>query len=204
MTTIDLPARPAASSVRGGGYDASGHGATPGPVRTMAEQPADVTGLRIRAAEPADRSGVAALLRGLSPESTYRRFQTGLGPDPRAVLLDALLPEDLQGSAVVAHLGRPLVGHGVWRRVGATSVAEIGLIVADAYQGQGLGTALAAALLDDLAARGLDTVEVFTSASHQAVIRMVTRFAPNAARERDGATVTYRFRATVSATRTVA
>jgi acetyltransferase len=159
---------------------------------------------RIRHAVPADRASVADLLRGLSAESAYRRFQTGLGPDPGAAILDALLPEGLEGRAVVAHVGPSLVGHGVWRRAGATPVAEIGLVVADAHQGQGIGTALAEALLDDVAARGLERIEVFASATNQAVIRMVTRHAPDATLELDGATVTYRFPTEVNVTRTVA
>ena len=154
---------------------------------------ADVSGLRIRPAAAADRAAVADLLRGLSAESAYRRFQTGLGPDPGARILDALLPECHQGGAVLAHVGRSLVGHGMWRRAGAATVAEIALVVADAHQGKGIGTALAAALLDDTVARGVEQIEVFTSASNRAVLRMLTRYAPDAAREHDGSTVTYRF-----------
>ena len=45
--------------------------------------------IRIRSAVPADRAGVADLLGGLSAESAYRRFQTGLGPDPSPVMLCA-------------------------------------------------------------------------------------------------------------------
>jgi len=160
--------------------------------------------LRIRPAVPADRAGLADLLRGLSAESAYRRFQTGLGPDPSAAILDALLPEDLQGNAVLAHVGRSLVGHGVWRRAGAPDEAEVALVVTDAHQGQGIGTALCEALLTDLAARGIKRVEVFADATNRAVIRMVTRHAPDAACELDGATVTYRFPPTMSLTRTVA
>lgn len=221
MTSTDLPARPAASSGRRSGVGPTLVGATlnvvsrlghgrilgdRGVVRVwgLPRAGADMSGLRIRPAVPADRAGVADLLRGLSAESAYRRFQTGLGPDPGPAILDALLPEDLQGGAVLAYVGRSLVGHGVWRRAGATPVAEIGLVVADAYQGQGIGTALATALLDDLADQGVERVEVFTGASNRAVIRMVTRFSPDAASERDGATVTYRFPTMVSATRTVA
>lgn len=160
--------------------------------------------LRIRPAGPADRAGVAGLLRGLSAESAYRRFQTALPPEPGAAILDALLPEDLQGGAVLAHDGGSLVGHGVWRRAGTTPVAEIGLIVADTHQGRGIGTALARALLADLAARGVERVEVFASATNRAVVAMVTRHAPDADREREGATVTYRFPARAGAARTVA
>ena len=49
------------------------------------------------------------------------------------------------------------------------------------------------ALIADLAARGVEQVEVFASATNEAVTRMVARQAPDAVRERDGATVTYSF-----------
>ena len=163
-----------------------------------------MSGLRIRPAVALDRADVADLLRGLSAESAYRRFQTGLGPDPAPGILDALLPAGLQGGALLAHLERSLVGHGVWRRIGATPVAEIGLVIADAHQGQGIGTALADALVADLAGRGVERVEVFASATNRAVIAMVQRRAPDAAQKRDGSTVTYRFPARVGAARTVA
>jgi GNAT superfamily N-acetyltransferase len=152
-----------------------------------------MTGVRLRAARPDDREAVAELLRGLSAESSYRRFQTGIGPAPSAAMLDALLPDCLRGGAVLAYVGRSLVGHGVWVRAGATPVAEIGVVVADGHQGRGIGTALARALFDDLAARGIERVEVFASATNAPVVRMVARQAPDAVRERDGATVTYTF-----------
>ncbi|GAA4748517.1 hypothetical protein GCM10023350_36810 [Nocardioides endophyticus] len=48
-------------------------------------------------------------------------------------------------------------------------------------------------MITDLAARRVEQVEVFASATNEAVIRMVARQAPGAVRERDGATVTYSF-----------
>lgn len=152
-----------------------------------------MTGVRIRAARPTDRAALVRLLRALSDESVYRRFQTALGPAPRPVVLDALLPEGPQGSAVLAYDGTVVVGHGVWRRAGTLPVAEIGLVVADSHQGRGIGTAMAEALLADLAARGVGRVEVFATATNEAVARMVARRAPDAERERDGATLTYTF-----------
>lgn len=150
-------------------------------------------GLRIRGATRSDRTELAGLLRGLSLESSYRRFQTGLGPEPPPAVLDALLPEGLRGAAVLAYVGSALVGHGLWVRAGATPVAEIGLIVADDHQGRGIGTALARGLMADLGAHGVERVEVFASVTNEPVIRMVRRQAPDAVAEPDGATVTYSF-----------
>ena len=42
-------------------------------------------------------------------------------------------------------------------------------MVADSQQGQGIGTLLASALIADLTARGIDRVEVFASATNEAV-----------------------------------
>jgi GNAT superfamily N-acetyltransferase len=151
------------------------------------------TDVRIRCAGPGDHDRLAGLLRELSEESAYRRFQTGIGREPAASLVAALLPDGLRGAAVLGFLGDRLVAHGVWVRVGAAPVAEIALLVADAQQGQGIGTRIAGALIADLAARGVERVEVFASATNEAVIRMVARQAPDAVRERDGATVTYSF-----------
>ena len=164
----------------------------------------DMSGFRIRRAGPADRACVAALLRGLSPDSAYRRFQTALGPEPSPAMLDALLPTGPHGGAVLAHAGPFVIGHGVWQRAGATSVAEIGVVVADSQQRRGIGSALAETLLADLAARGMDAVEVYASATNEAVSRMVAASAPAALRERDGATITYRFAVDTGVARTVA
>jgi RimJ/RimL family protein N-acetyltransferase len=149
--------------------------------------------LRIRAAGPCDHDLLAGLLRELSAESAYRRFQVGLGPEPAPALVHALLPDGLRGAAVLGFVGERLVAHGLWVRVGAASAAEIALVVADAHQGRGIGTEIAGALMADLVARGVERVEVFASATNEAVIRMVARQAPDAVRERDGATVTYSF-----------
>ena len=149
---------------------------------------------------------VAALLRGLSPESAYRRFQTALGSGPTAAMLDALLPEGPHGGAVLAHAGSALVGHGVWHRAGATSVAEIGVVVADDRQRAGdrhrPGRDV---LLADLAARG-DRAGSRSSPPRptRPSSRMVAATAPDALREYDGATVSYRFGVRASLARTVA
>ncbi|KQW47658.1 hypothetical protein ASC77_14590 [Nocardioides sp. Root1257] len=149
--------------------------------------------LTTRPAGPGDRHLLTGLLGALSHDSAYLRFQTGIGPGPWPAMVDALLPEGLRGGAVLGFVEGELVAHGVWVRVGYRSAAEIGLVVADAHQGRGIGTRVASALMDDLTAHGVEQVEVFASATNTAVIRMVARQAPDAVRERDGATVTYTF-----------
>jgi len=156
-----------------------------------------LTGLRIRPGTLRDRDLLDGLLRGLSPDSAYRRFQTGLGAQPSTAVLSALLPSCPKGGSVLAFCSETLVAHGVWVRVGSGLAAEVAIVVADGYQHQGIGTQIAEALIADLAECGLTEVEVFAAADNRAVARMVARQAPDAERERDGATITYHFPAAV-------
>ena len=158
----------------------------------------DISAPRFRAAALADRPALVALLAGLSEESAYSRFLTALSTPPGNRVVDALLPQPPAGRAVLAFVGSDLVGHGLWVRTHA-SVAEIALVVADAHQQRGIGTALAAAVTDDLARHGVTDVEVFSISDNRAVARMVRAAAPDARRELDGPTTTYTFPARVRA-----
>ena len=149
---------------------------------------------RIRVATAADHAALGDFLSRLSPDSSYQRFLTDRSePSPR--LLAALLPERSRGGALLAFLGDELVGHGLWVRLRAGSVAEIAVVVADTYQRRGIGTALASALTDDLVAHGVADIEVFSGSDNRAVARMLARAAPDARREMDGPTTTWTFRA---------
>ena len=152
-----------------------------------------MTAVAFRAATAADAPALTGLLAGLSPDSAYLRFQTSIGPAPSPSLVRALLPDGVRGTALLGFLGNELVAHGLWVRVGPTRAAEIALVVADGHQRQGIGSALAVALVDDLARRGIERVEVYAGAGNRAVATMVARSAPDAERERDGATVSYSF-----------
>ncbi|HEU5036144.1 MAG TPA: GNAT family N-acetyltransferase [Nocardioides sp.] len=153
--------------------------------------------LQLRPAGPGDVELLDRLLRGLSPDSVYLRFQTGIGaPSPR--LLRALLPEE---GALLGFVDGEVVAHGLWVRAGRA--AEIALVVADAHQRSGIGTVLAQALVEDAAARGVTRIEAFSGAGNEAVARMVVRQAPRALRVLDGATVTYTFSTRTSSTPTV-
>jgi GNAT superfamily N-acetyltransferase len=150
--------------------------------------PADV---RLRLAHPTDRVRVAGLLAGLSAESAYARFQTGMAQPSRRVL-DALLVEPPRGRAVLAFAGAELVGHGLCLRLDPTT-AELALVVADRFHRHGVGTRLARALTEDLLAHGVTDVEVFATTANRAVARMVATAAPGARRELDGPTSTWSF-----------
>ena len=66
-------------------------------------------------------------------------------------------------------------------------------MVADSHQRRGIGTALTRAVTEDLVAKGVADIEVFSSTDNRAVARMVARAAPDARRELDGPTSTWSF-----------
>lgn len=150
-----------------------------------------MSALRIRAATRRDRPALVALLCGLSGESAYQRFQTAIGQQPSRAVVDGLLPDAARGVALLGYVGGTLVAHGMWVRAGGA--AELGILVADDHQRQGVGSALAEALIADLAARGIEQVEVFTGSDNRAVPRMVARQAPDAAPTLDGTGVSWTF-----------
>lgn len=152
-----------------------------------------MTALTLRPATRQDCEALRTLVGGLSADSAYQRFQTGIGSRPSRALVEALVPDGMRGAALLAYAGDALVGHGMWVRVGPCRVAEIALLVADVHQHEGIGTELAAALMADLEARGIERVEVYSGSGNVAVARMVARTAPDAERMRDGATVSYVF-----------
>lgn len=146
-----------------------------------------------RSASAHDRAALEGLLSGLSPDSAYARFQTGLGSAPSPAVVDALLPDGMRGGALLAWDGDDLVAHGVWIRVGPSRAAEVALVVTDSHQQQGIGTVLAERLIAAAGARGIERIEVFSETRNRAVARMVARHTPDAERELDGVTVSYSF-----------
>jgi GNAT superfamily N-acetyltransferase len=152
-----------------------------------------VTCVVFRPGGPGDRSALETMLRQLSPDSSYSRFQSAVGPDPAPAVLDALLPEGLQGGTVLGWDGEALVAHGIWVRLGPTSAAEVALVVADSHQRRGLGTTLAERVVEAAGARGVRRIEMFTGSGNTAIARMVDRLGTHVEKRRDGPTVTYSF-----------
>lgn len=129
-------------------------------------QPDDVT---VRPASQRDAEALAAMLRLLSPQSSFLRFLAGLG-EPKPALVRALLATGPDRGAVLAVLpGGTVVGHANWV-VGATragagggsaasgvvdvGVVDVGVLVVDGWQRRGLGRALFDAAVTRAAAAG--------------------------------------------------
>jgi acetyltransferase len=142
----------------------------------------------VRAARPADAPAVQAFVRWLSPLARRRRFLGALSelspaqldrltrvPDPRELSLLALA-----GSAK----GAPVVAMAQYA-LDDPSSAEFALVVADAWQGQGLGERLLERLLERAAAAGVRTMGGFVLAENAPMRALATKLGFDCAPDRD-------------------
>ncbi|MGH1565238.1 N-acetyltransferase family protein [Mumia sp. DW29H23] len=135
-------------------------------------------------------------LTGLSPETLYKRFLTGLGHALPPGLAKQLLDPGVPGGSLLAFRDGVVVGHAMWAPVPSaedpadmTTTVEIALVVADAYQGHGLGSRLVDALVADVARHGFAAVHAVISAENHVVRSMITRRVDDARYARDGALI---------------
>ncbi len=110
----------------------------------------------IRAWQADDFARLAAAAPRLSTWTLYLRFRAGMPSLPATYLSSTRRRWPAKWDAVVALDGDDLVG---WAEFGRYADdprrADLGMCVVDAEQGQGVGTALAAALVDRVRTAGL-------------------------------------------------
>src|SRR5487761_1098202 len=120
----------------------------------------DETGrIGIRQACVADCAALGDFLAALSPQTRYLRFFTG-APRATASTLRLLAGGGDNIDAVVATEGGTIIGHAMavdCTSCPGTRAAEIGVMVADARQRQGIGSALTRELAARSLARGVNT-----------------------------------------------
>lgn len=133
--------------------------------------------IQVRRAVPDDAAALRSLLAGLSTQTAFRRFFAGLG-SPTARFVTALLRQDDTHGAWVCAAGDELLGHATWGRDG--DAAEVGLVVADPWQGLGIGRALLDAMLADVAGRGVTDVRLHVHADNLSLARRLSRGATTA------------------------
>jgi acetyltransferase len=140
-----------------------------------------VHGYTIRPIGPGDRDALAALMGRLSPETIRRRFLTAKPRLSSAELRFLTDVDQRHHLALVAEAaGEPgrLLGVARCVRVAeGADVADFAIVVADAHQGQGMGTALAQALADAAYAVGIRRFVATTLADNVAAVRLMRTFA---------------------------
>jgi GNAT superfamily N-acetyltransferase len=148
--------------------------------------------IRIRQAGSADQGALRDFLTGLSVRTRYLRFFTGALPTSPAML--RVLAGDRPGTdALVATRNGAVIGHAVATHTagpGGAATAEMGVVVADAWQGRGIGSGLVRALAARAAARGATTLVMDVLVENQQVLAMIASRWPAARHDRSAAQVT--------------
>ena len=146
----------------------------------------------IRQACATDHAALRDFLTGLSLRARYLRFFAGSSPTTPAML------RILAGGAdhidvVVAIEKDVIIGHAMaagTTRPGGTRTVEIGVVVADARRGVGVGSALVRTLLARAQARGVAAMVMEVLAENRQVLTMIADHGPAARHDRSGAYVT--------------
>jgi len=127
--------------------------------------------------ERGDEELVERFFGRLSADSLYRRFFTPVTRPER--FASALLRVDgMERAAVAAVEGGEVVGVAQYSRRPGADAADMAIVVADAWQRQGIGTRLVAALADRAAGQGIEAFAVDVQGDNQGALRLLRRVAP--------------------------
>ena len=139
-----------------------------------------------------DHEPIREFLIGLSPRARYLRFFSGAPPTSGA-MLRIMAGEGAHADVLVATGDGVIIGHAMASdRAGpdGTRLTEIGVVVADAYRGQGVGSALMRQLVARAQIRGVAALVMEVLAENRQVLTMISDHWPVASEERSGAYIT--------------
>jgi acetyltransferase len=143
-------------------------------------QPAGGSAVTIRALRPEDLDLERRFVEALSPQTLYQRLQysaTTASERDLARLLDLDYYDRLAVGAVTRDsTGETLVGVSRYARIPGTRRAECAIVVADRWQGRGLGSELMRSLVLAARARDLDCLEGSTLAENARIANWGRRF----------------------------
>jgi GNAT superfamily N-acetyltransferase len=145
----------------------------------------------IRQAGGGDLGGLRDFLAGLSLQTRHLRFFAGVPAS--AAMLRILAGQRPDADALVATRDGLIIGHAMAvDTAGPTGGAatEIGVVVADAWQGQGVGSGLIRALAARARDRGATTLMMEVMAENRRVLAMIAGRWPDARHDRSGPYVT--------------
>jgi ribosomal protein S18 acetylase RimI-like enzyme len=149
---------------------------------------------QVRTAESDDASLIRDFVCGLSVRTQYFRFFTAVAP-PSAGLLRALSGGSGRADILlVTDDSGAVVGHGMAAddQADRKHTADIGLVVADRWQGQGVGTMLLRLLTERAADRGVEVLVLEVLPDNRKMLGIIERRWPHASRKRtpDAITIT--------------
>ena len=137
-----------------------------------------------------DLGGLRDFLAGLSAQTRYLRFFAGVPAS--AAMLRILAGQRPDADALVATRNGLIIGHAMAVDTAGPpdAATEIGVVVADAWQGRGVGSGLIRALASRARDRGATTVVMEVMAENRRVLAMIAGRWPDARHDRSGAYVT--------------
>jgi ribosomal protein S18 acetylase RimI-like enzyme len=142
--------------------------------RTQARQAAGRAAAAIRPVRPADLAALGDFFAGLSARTRYLRFFGPVTPGPD--LLRLLSGCGDHTDALVAVQGGVIIGHGMAADrtgPGGARMTDIGVVVADAWQARGIGSALMRALVAGAQARGVTSLAMDVLPDNYPVLAMI-------------------------------
>jgi ribosomal protein S18 acetylase RimI-like enzyme len=165
--------------------------------RTLGAEPqltiiASGSGL-LRQAGPDDATSIREFVCGLSTRSQYLRFFASVAP-PSSGLLRALCGSGNADVLLLIGGDGAVIAHAMAadEPAGAGRASSIGLVVADAWQRQGIGTMLLDALMSRAARRGVDSLVFEVLPANRVMLGMIARRWPDARPERTPDAIVFR------------
>jgi RimJ/RimL family protein N-acetyltransferase len=148
--------------------------------------------LTLRPATAEDLSAVRAMHERCSPRTRHRRYLAGSGVPSAARLGRLLSPARGMTQVAVTGLsdGQPERVVAVANLVSEGELGEVALIVEDAWQHRGVGTAMLRRLVRHAAAAGYAALVAHTHADNVRMLRTIDRVARSGSVERDGSLLT--------------
>jgi acetyltransferase len=135
---------------------------------------------------PTDTPGVRLLLAGLSAESSYRRFFTGLGRISDRLVSRLVDVDHDRRESLVAVVDATIVALADYAVLAACpDTIEIGVVVADAWQRRRIGPLLVGELLALAQRRGAARLRAHTLAENARIARLLRQRWPAARPERE-------------------
>jgi GNAT superfamily N-acetyltransferase len=142
--------------------------------------------VRVRPVGEGDAEALGEFVGGLSLRTRYLRFFAGVPRVTPAMLRrmsgTGLPGGDLVDALVVTEAGA-IIGHGMatdTRDSAGTAITEIGVVVADRWQGHGVGSALTRALAARAQARGATGLMMDVLAENRQMLALISKHLPAA------------------------
>jgi L-amino acid N-acyltransferase YncA len=127
----------------------------------------------IRPARPSDLPALGDFFTGLSVQARYLRFFSPITPGPSLL---RLLGGDGATDVLLATRDGVIIGHGMAADVsgpGGAATTDVGVVVADVWQHQGVGSALVRALITGAQVRGVTSVTMDVMHGNDRALAMI-------------------------------